>query len=298
MDEIREQEVYVSEIAQFLNSQFEGEDFIVKKPATIEDLSGQAMIYIEKMTPELQEKINRYQSVLIIADNLWPVKNGAVLTTDHPRLSFVRVLKEFFVEQSLPTIQKTAIVSPQASIGANVTIGEYCLVGPKVIIDNGSEILSGVVLAGKVKIGKNCLIKDRAVIGSEGYGFVFDEYNKPVHFPQFGQIIIGDNVWIGSNTTIERAAFKDTLIGDNVKIDDLVHIGNGCRIDQNTMITAGTIISENVWIGANCWIMPNVSIRNDIQITSQVTVGIGSVVVKDLMTPGVYVGNPARWIKK
>jgi len=298
MDEIREQEVYASEIAQFLNIPLEDKDFIVKRPATEETLSNNIVIYMEGMNPAVQTMIDRYEGVLVIASNIWPIRNGAVLATDLPKLSFVRVLKEFFVEQSLPKIHETARVSPQASIGANVTIGEYTLIGPWVVIDHGSEILSGVVLSGRVKIVKNFLIKYLAVIGSEGYGFVFDEINKPVHFPHFGQIIIGDNVWIGSNTTIERAAFKDTLIGDNVKIDDLVHIGNGCRIDQNTMITAGTIISENVRIGANCWIMPNVSIRNDIQITSQITVGIGSVVVKDLSTPGVYVGNPARWIKK
>jgi len=298
MDEIREQEVYVSEIAQFLNSSFKGEDFIIKKPATIDDLSDHAMIYLEAMNPEVQAKIDKHQAVLIIADSLFPVKNGAVLATDRPKLSFVRVLREFFIEQNLPVIHKTAIVSPQASIGTNVTIGEYCLIGSQAVIDNGSEILSGVVIAGKAKIGKNCLIKDRAVIGSEGYGFVFDENNKPIHFPQFGQIIIGDVVWIGSNTTIERSAFKDTIIEDNVKIDDLVHIGNGCRIEKNTMITAGTIISENVHIGSNCWIMPNVSIRNNIAIGSNVTVGMGSVVVNDLQSPGVYIGNPAHWIKK
>ncbi len=298
MDEIREQEVYVSEIAQFLNAPFEGKDFIVKRPATMDDLSDQAMIYLEVLNPEAQEKIDKHQAVLVIADRPWSVKNGAVLTTDHPRLSFVRILKEFFIEQSLPAVHKTAIISPQASLGANVSIGEYCLVGPLVVIDHGSEILSGVVIAGKVKIGKNCLIKDRAVIGSEGYGFVFDENSKPIHFPQFGQIIIGDGVWIGANSTIERSAFKDTIIEDNVKIDDLVHIGNGCRIKRNSMITAGTIISESVQIGSNCWIMPNVSIRNNITIGPNVTVGLGSVVVNDLPSPGVYVGNPAHLVRK
>ena len=298
MYEIREQEVYVSEIAQFLNANFEGEDFIVKKPATLDDLSDNVVTYLENPIPEFMDKIAKYRWVLIIADRMLTVKNGTVLHTPHPKLSFVRIIKEFFIEQSLPAIHKTAIVSPQTSIGANVSIGEYAVVGPKVAIDKGSEILSGVVLAGRVKIGKNCLIKDRAVIGSEGYGFVFDEKNRPIHFPQFGQVIIGDNVWIGSNTTVERSAFKDTLIGENVKIDDLVHIGNGCRIEKNCMITAGTIISENVCLGPNCWIMPNVSIRNNIKIGANVTVGIGSVVVSDLPSSGVYIGNPAHLIKK
>lgn len=297
MDEIREQEVYASEIAQFLNIRLANKDFIVKRPATEETLSDHVLLYLERINPAIQEAIDCYNGVLVIAPSIWPIKNGAVLATDYPKLSFVRVLKEFFVEQGLPKIHETAKVSPQAAIGANVSIGEYSLIGPKVVIDHNSEILSGVVLSGQVKIGKNCLIKDRAVIGSEGYGFVFDENLKPIHFPQFGQILIGDNVWIGANTTIERSAFKDTVIHDNVKIDDLVHIGNGCQIDENTMITAGTIVSENVHIGANCWIMPNVSIRNNIQIAPQVIVGIGSVVVKDLVNSGVYVGNPAHWIK-
>jgi UDP-3-O-[3-hydroxymyristoyl] glucosamine N-acyltransferase len=298
MYEIREQEVYVSEIAQLLNSHFEGEDFVVKRPATLDDLSDNAVIYLEDIDPGFKAAIGKYRAVLIIADRILPVENGAVIPTPHPKLSFVRIIKEFFIEQGLPAVHQTALVSPQASIGANVSIGEYSIIGPKVAIDKGSEILSGVVLAGRVKIGKSCLIKDRAVIGSEGYGFVFDENDKPIHFPQFGQIIIGDNVWIGSNTTVERSAFKDTLIGDNVKIDDLVHIGNGSRIEKNCMITAGTIISENVCLGPNCWIMPNVSIRNNIKIGANVTVGIGSLVVHDLPSSGVYIGNPARLIRE
>lgn len=295
---IREQEIYVSEIVQFLNTSFEGEDIIVCRPSNIDNLTDHSVIYVEEADSSAIARIKASSHILVIASKPIDTGKNALIITTNPKLAFVQIVREFFMEQNLPAIHPTAQVAPQAAIAPNVTIGEFCVIGPEVSIESGTEILSGVVITGKVRIGKNCLIKNRAVIGSEGYGFVFDESGTPVHFPQIGRIIVGNDVWIGANTTVERSAFQDTVIGDSVKIDDLVHIGNGCRIDANTMITAGTVLSENVSIGSNCWLMPNVSVRNNITISPQVTIGIGSVVVHDLPANSTFVGNPAHSVKK
>jgi UDP-3-O-[3-hydroxymyristoyl] glucosamine N-acyltransferase len=295
---IREQEIYVSEIAQFLNCGFVGPDFIVSRPSSIDNLTEFSVVYVEEPDNQTVARITSTAHTLIIARSPLPATNSALIITPNPKLAFVQVLREFFMELSLPGIHPTAQVSSHAKLATNVTIGEFCVIGPEVEVENGTEILSGVVVTGKVRIGKNCLIKNRAVIGSEGYGFVFDESGNPVHFPQFGRIIIGNDVWIGANTTIERATFQDTVVSDGVKIDDLVHIGNGCHIGANTMITAGTVLSESVTIGPNCWLMPNVSVRNNIMIGAQATIGIGSVVVRDLPANATFVGNPARLVKK
>ena len=149
-----------------------------------------------------------------------------------------------------------------------------------------------------MKVGKNCVIKDNTVIGSEGFGFEYDEKGIPMHFPQIGEVVIGDNVWIGSNTTIERGTFEKTVIGNNILIEDVVQIGHNCIIGNNTFISGGVIICGSVIVGKNCWLAPNSVIREGIQIGDRGFVGLGAVVVKDVPEGDIVVGNPAKKFEK
>ena len=298
MYNLREYEVSCFELAQFLNVELSGNNFFVTQPATVDTPVNNAVIFVEKVTPEIIERLNEYDSIVVICSEAFHFSNGSIIVTENPRLSFVKIINEFFVENDLPSIHSTAILSESAVIGRNVSIGPGSIIGSDVVVGNDSEIQSGVVITGKVTIGNACVIKDRVSIGGRGYGFIEDENRKPIHFPQCGRIIIGERVWIGTNSTIERAAFSDTIIGSDIKIDDLVHIGSGSKIGDGSMLTAGVVLSKDVVIGSNCWLMPNVSIRNSMKIADHITVGIGSVVVADLLEAGIYFGNPAKLRKK
>ncbi len=292
-------EVYASEIAEILNLSLVGTDFIVRGPGTLEKPADHTVVYADTLDAGAVESLRRARDVLaIIGDARGAEASGfAYIVAPNPRLAFVRVLSECFVERDIRNIDPTARISPGAAVGRNVIVGAHSVIGPDVTIGDNTIVLNNVVITGRVSMGCNCMIKDNSTIGSEGYSFEFDESGVPVHFPYVGRIVIGDNVWIGANTTVERAELDDTVIGPFVKIDDLVQIGQCSVIGERTMIAAGTIVSAYAVIGKGCWLAPHVSVRDRIAIGDNAVVGIGAVVVKSLDRDGVYIGNPARFLR-
>lgn len=150
----------------------------------------------------------------------------------------------------------------------------------------------------KIRIGKNCIIQPEAAIGGEGFSYQKNEQGILEHITHIGGVIIGDNVDIGSFSTIDRGVLTDTIISSNVKIDNLVHIGHNCIIGQGTQIAADASLAGGVIVGKNCFIGLNVCIRQRIKIGNNAFVGMGAVVVKDVPPRMVIAGNPARILKK
>lgn len=153
------------------------------------------------------------------------------------------------------------------------------------------------VLPPEIKIGLNCQICETVKLGNEGFGFEPDENGDLVYFPHFCGVIIGDNVRIGSYTCIDRGNLKDTIICDNVKIDNLVHIAHNVKIGKNTMIVAGSVLCGSVEIGESCFIGANSVIKQHLKIGDRSIVGMGSVVINDIPPNEVWAGNPAKKIK-
>jgi len=154
------------------------------------------------------------------------------------------------------------------------------------------------VLPPKIIIGNNCEIKPSAVLGNDGFGFEPDEKGDLEFFPHFGNVIIGNNVRIGSHVCIDRGNMHDTIIEDNVKIDNLVHIAHNVNIGKNTLVVAGSVICGSVKIGESCFIGANSTIRQKLKIGNNVIIGMGSVVTKDISDNEVWAGNPAKFIRK
>ncbi|MDD5006799.1 MAG: DapH/DapD/GlmU-related protein [Syntrophorhabdaceae bacterium] len=300
MYKIKYLDIFASEIAEFLGLKLIGKDFVVKYPSSVNNFGNKAFLYLSENDTIPEKKIKRHKDVLILTAKKLSSKHDGLsyIIVDNPRVKFINVLNEFFVEYDSVVISPSAKIDANARIGYGVSIGENTVIGPEVIIGNNSRIMNNVVITGRVRIGNNCFIKHNSTIGSTGYDFELDEDGKLIHFPHVGKISIGDNVWIGANTCIESSAIDDTVIEDNVKIDDLVQIGSNCVVKKGTMITAGAIISRQVVIGRHCLIAPNASIRDSVLIGNKVTIGIGAVVIRDLKDKGVYAGNPARLLRK
>ena len=146
----------------------------------------------------------------------------------------------------------------------------------------------------KIVIGKNCHIKPNVIIGEEGFSYQKNEKGINERVVQVGGVRIGDNVDIGSGTAIDRGILTDTIIGANVKIDNLVHIGHNCVIGEGTVIVAGAVVGGGAVVGKNCFIGINASIRQRIRIGDNAFIGMGAVVVKDVPSGITVVGNPAR----
>jgi UDP-3-O-[3-hydroxymyristoyl] glucosamine N-acyltransferase len=290
MYQLKQRELWASDVAGYLNRELSGEDLALESPYAIR-------------TPVLLKQggiPDGFDKLLLITDGS-VVEEGfaAVIRSASPELDLARVLLEFFASMPAHTVHPTAVVSEHAMIGRNVGIGAHSVIGDGVEIGDNTRIENNVVIHGPARIGESCVIKDGAVIGSEGYGFVADEDGKLFHAPQLGLIRIGDRVWIGANSTVERAMIKETTIEDDAKIDDLVHIGNGSTIGPRSRLTAGTVISFDVWLGADVQVAPSATVRHSVTVADGIVIGQGAVVVTDLPEPGgVYVGVPARLLRK
>ena len=147
--------------------------------------------------------------------------------------------------------------------------------------------------------GKNVRIGSHCSIGGEGFGNVRDPKDGDwIRFPNYGNVVLGDNVLLGDNNTITRGTLGDTIIGQGVKTDCGVHIAHNSVIGDNCMFAAHAMISGGVIMGENCWIGPSSSIIHKAVIGNNVFIGIGSNVTKNIPDGVVVAGNPARIIKK
>jgi UDP-3-O-[3-hydroxymyristoyl] glucosamine N-acyltransferase len=291
----RKGKVLASEVAEYLNRDLQGPDFWVERAATVDGPRENSMVFAAGPWPAALE--GRSNILVLCSQPPQGASSLSHIVCPDPTLDFVTVVLEFFVGELERGIDPRAVVDPSAEIGRGVHIGPHAVVGPLVKIGKNTVVMSHAVINGEVEIGADCVIKSNAVIGSEGYWFVKDAKGRPIHVPQLGTIRIGNQVWVGSNSTIERSDFRATVIEHNVKIDDLVHVGGGCHLTEGCMITAGTVLGRNVVVGAGSWLAPNVSVREQVRIGANVLVGLGSVVLRDLADGGVFAGAPARFLR-
>lgn len=288
-----------SEIAFFLSKELRGEDIEINGFSSLSNLVEGTVVFAKKYTREYAEVLNKAKGVLaIVCEDFRDNIAVAHIVSNNPRLDYMRVIGAFFAETDIPTgIHASANIEKGAVIGNNVSIGANCHIGSKVTIGDNTIILPNCSIIGNVSIGHDCYIKPGVVIGGPGFGFEFDDDGVPVHFPHTGGVCIGDNVMIGSNSTIDRATIDTTVIEDNVKIDNLVQIAHNCHIGKNSLIIGGAMIGGGVTIGESCWISPNVTILQQVRIGSHCKVGIGSVVLRNIKDGATVFGNPAKKIQ-
>ncbi|PDH46982.1 MAG: UDP-3-O-(3-hydroxymyristoyl)glucosamine N-acyltransferase [Bacteroidetes bacterium MED-G13] len=234
------------------------------------------------------------------------------LCVEDSYLAFNQLLQLFNeVKKNQPEISKYSLVQKSSSIGKNVHVGNFSVVGNNcnisdsvVINDNvtignnisiGSNTIlnTGVRVYDDTKIGDNCIIHSNSVIGSDGFGFAPNNNGEYTKTPQIGNVIIGNNVEIGSCTTIDRATIGSTIINEGVKIDNLVQIAHNVEIGKNTVIAAQSGISGSTKIGKNCQIGGQVGFAGHIDIGNNVKINGGSGVFSNIKDNSIVRGNPA-----
>lgn len=287
------------EIAQFLGKEIIGSDREVIKPCSVDNCIDGGLIFLKRYDENILRKLSERQELTaIVTDSYYGKLYCTYIISENPRLDFARVLQEFFVTNTVSGIADTAYIGSNVSLGKNVAIGEYSIIGSNVRIGDGTEIRHHVVIGDNTVIGNNCLIKSNTVIGEEGFGFERDEKGVPIRIPHLGRVVIGDNVEIGALNTVMRGTVDDTIIEDNVKTDDHVHIGHNVQIGRGCLITACAELSGSARIGEKTWLGPNSSVMNGIHIGSNVLIGLGTVVTKSLPDNVVVAGCPARILRK
>jgi len=249
---------------------------------------------------------NTGASVVIVREADRGACKGTAWIVKDPYSTYARVAQLLYPPPAFtPGIHPQAIVDDSAVVAADSWVGPFSLLGPDVRIDAGvyvgpgciiesgchvganSRLDARVVLAGETRIGQRALIHPGAVLGSDGFGFAND-HGVWVKIPQIGRVIIGDDVEIGCNTTIDRGAIGDTVIGDGVKLDNQIQVGHNVRIGAHTAIAACTGIAGSAVIGQRCAIGGQVGINGHLTIVDDVQITGRCFVTGSIDKPGVY----------
>jgi UDP-3-O-[3-hydroxymyristoyl] glucosamine N-acyltransferase len=184
-------------------------------------------------------------------------------------------------------IGPTSVVEAGSVIGPGVFVGPGCVIGEDVQIGEGSRLVARVTICAGTRIGKRALLHPGSVIGREGFGFARDG-DRWVRIPQVGRAVLGDDVEIGANTTVDRGAIGDTVVRDGVKLDNHIQIGHNVDIGENTAMAANTGISGSTRIGRNCTIAGAVGMAGHLEIGDRVHFTGMAMVTRSVTEPGSY----------
>jgi UDP-3-O-[3-hydroxymyristoyl] glucosamine N-acyltransferase len=268
-------------------------------------------LYLDKYAKYLSET---KASAVIVGDKFPRDRDDITyLVHPNPHLAFVQVLTAFFdyhpdlVQNE--NISSSAAISSKAKIGRNVVIGENVKIGKGTVISHNCVILEdseigenctiypNVTIREKTKIGNRVIIHPGTVIGSDGFGFIPDETGVYHKIPQVGNVVIEDDVELGANVSIDRAALGSTIIRKGVKIDNLVQIAHNVEIGENSVMSGQSGISGSSKIGKNVIIAGQVGVAGHLEVGDRVIIAAQSGVSKSILTPGMYFGTPTKEIK-
>lgn len=235
---------------------------------------------------------------------------GARIVVENPYAYFARTA-QLFVQQNaapaVPGIHPSANVHPDARIGAGACVGAHVTVEAGAAIDNGAVIDPGCFIGRGAKIGADthffanvtfhagCEIGQRgivhsgAVIGADGFGFANDK-GVWIKIPQTGRVMIGDDVEIGANTSIDRGALADTIIEDGVKLDNQIQIGHNCHIGAHTLMSGCVGVAGSAKIGKYCMFGGAAMVLGHLTIADHVHISAGTMVSRSILEPGQYTG--------
>jgi len=185
------------------------------------------------------------------------------------------------------SVGENVVIGQGSRLGENVTIYPGCVIGDGVSVGDDSLLYPNVVVYRDCVIGKRAVIQAGAVIGGDGFGFA-KEGERWIKIPQIGRVVIGDDVEIGANTSIDRGALDDTVIGDGVKIDNQIQIAHNVTIGEHSALAGCVGIAGSTKIGRRCTVGGAGMIIGHLDLADDVHISAGSMVTKSLRQPGQY----------
>ncbi|MYM95711.1 UDP-3-O-(3-hydroxymyristoyl)glucosamine N-acyltransferase [Duganella vulcania] len=235
---------------------------------------------------------------------------GARIVTNNPYVYFARAAQYFESLTAIvpaPGVHASAVVADDAridasahvgarvviesgaTIGAGAVIDAGCYIGRDAVIGEDTHLFANVTFQARCVIGKRGIIHSGAVIGTDGFGFA-NEGGVYIKIPQTGRVVIGDDVDIGANTTIDRGALADTILEDGVKLDNQIQIGHNCHIGAHTAMAGCVGVAGSAKIGKYCTFGGAAMVLGHLTIADKVHVGSGSMVSRSILEPGQYTG--------
>ena len=307
-------EFTAKQIAEMLDGRVEGnENTIVTTLSKIEEGRPGTMTFLAN--PIYTSYIyTTLASIIVVNEDFVPSQSvsGTLIRVRDAYMAFAQLLEMFSKNNhDKQGISSHACISKTAKIGTNVYIAEFVSIGEHVVIGNDVKIYpnssigdhssigensvlnAGVRIYHDSVIGKNCTIHSGVVIGSDGFGFAPQDGSEFKKVVQTGNVVIEDNVEIGSNTCIDRATLGSTIIRNGVKLDNLIQIAHNVEIGENTVIAAQCGIAGSTKIGKNCMIGGQVGMVGHLTIGDNVKIGAQSGIEHDIKDNEMYLGSPA-----
>ncbi len=269
--------------------------------------------------PKYRRQLAQCRATALIADRFHDAFRGAQIVTAQPYLYFARVAQLLSPPSPVAgAIHPTATI--QGTVDASAYIGPHCVVAEGARVDAGAALLAGCYLGpgavvglgtrlgAQVVVQDSCIIGERGilhsgvVIGADGFGFARESDGRWVKIPQTGRVLIGNDVEIGANTTIDRGALEDTVIDDGVKLDNQIQVGHNVRIGAHTAMAGCVGIAGSAKIGARCTVGGGAIILGHLRIGDDVNISAGTLVAKSIEGPGTYSGavpflEHSGWLK-
>jgi UDP-3-O-[3-hydroxymyristoyl] glucosamine N-acyltransferase len=300
----------LSQIAQRIGCRIVGDDVEIVRVAGIDEAGAGDLTFVSNRK-YISHIAKTQASAIILGEDIPPVPIPS-LRTDDPYLAFARALEIFFVPvPPAPGIHPTAVVSEEVQIGQNACVGAYSFIGkgckigdgvvvhphvvlyPDVTVGDASVLHSFAVVRESCRIGNRVILQNGAVIGSDGFGFAPTKDGEFYKICQTGCVVIEDDVEIGANTTVDRAAVGDTVIRRGAKLDNLVQIGHGAQVGEHSVLAAQVGVAGSTHIGNGVWVGGQVGFAGHLEVGDKAIVTAQSGTSHDIPAGAMMSGSPA-----
>ncbi len=284
-------------------------DKVVERVATLRTADDRCLTFLANSAYRGQLSHTRAAAVILAPADAAGCPVDALVTRD-PYVVYARVAAELYpAPEPRPGVHPTAVIpsgvvippsceiGPGVVLGHGVVLGERVVLGPRTILGDrvtvgaDTRLMPGVTVYADVRIGARCILHTGVVLGSDGFGFARERDGTYVKVPQLGSVQVSDDVEIGANTTVDRGAIDDTVIGNGVKLDNQIQVGHNVRIGEHTVIAGQTAIAGSTTIGARCTIGGQAGFAGHIVVVDDVVIGGGSAVTGSIRAAGVYAGG-------
>ena len=309
--------ITVKEIADFVGGKIVGDEtFTISNVSRIYESKENDLSFLYIPTYE-KHLLTTKASVILIKPSIKKTRADLIyIEVENPDIALQKVVIKYFTSpisytgiDDSASIHSTAILGNNVTIGKNVVISMNCTIGDNSVIYHNSVILENTSLASNCLIypnvtithdniiGNNVIVHSGTVVGSDGFGYFPNEKGEFTKVPQIGNVILEDNVELGSNVSIDRAAMGSTIIKEGAKIDNLVQIGHNATIGRHTSLSGQVGISGSTKVGDNCIFGGQVGLAGHIEIADQVMIGAQSGVSKSIDKSGKYFGTPTKELR-
>jgi UDP-3-O-[3-hydroxymyristoyl] glucosamine N-acyltransferase len=309
---VGQKRVRLADLAHRLGLEVEGDASVeIAGLASLEDAGPGDLAFIR--SPAYQDALSASRAGAVIALAGLDVGDRPALRSDDPSRDFYRAARVLVPEPAFEAgLHASAVAAPDAKIDATASVAAGCVIGRGVSIGARSVLHAGVVLYDGVRIGADCVLHARCVvaaaaslgdrvilqpgvvIGAEGFGYVGDGQGGLRKAHNLGSVVVGDDVEIGANATVDRGTLGDTQIGSGAKIDNLVQIAHNCRIGQGVVIVAQAGVAGSTEVGDSSVVLAQAGIAGHLRIGANAFIGPQSGVHKDVPAGARVLGSPQR----